>query len=93
MTMAAITTKNQLTLPKDVRTRLGVGAGDSVVFEAQPDGSFSIRARKARHWRELAGSLNHLLKPKQKAATVEEMDKAIGAHLAEDDRRISRGKE
>ncbi|MDO9453678.1 MAG: AbrB/MazE/SpoVT family DNA-binding domain-containing protein [Stagnimonas sp.] len=92
MTTAAITSKNQLTLPKEVRTQLGVGAGDTVVFESQADGSFKVRAQKSRDWRELVGCLNHLVKKGDKPMTVEDMRSTIGQHLAEDDRRISRGK-
>lgn len=92
MTTAAITSKNQLTLPKDVRVKLGVGAGDTVVFEPLPDGGFSVRAKKSRDWRELVGCLNHLVKKGDKPMTAEGMDEVIGKHLAEDDRRISRGK-
>lgn len=88
MTTAAITSKNQLTLPKDVRVKLGVGAGDTVVFEPLPDGSFSVRAKKSRDWRELVGCLNHLVKKGDKALSVEDMDAAIGDYIAEDHRRI-----
>ena len=88
MPAAAITSKNQLTLPKEVRQRLGVGAGDSVVFELQADGSTVVRAKKNRDWRELVGCLNHLVKPGQKAVSVEEMDAAIGEYIAADHRRI-----
>jgi AbrB family looped-hinge helix DNA binding protein len=88
MTTAAITSKNQLTLPKEVRTKLGVGVGDSVVFEQQADGSFRLRANKSRDWREMVGSLNHLIKKGAKPVSVEEIDKAIGDYIAADHRRI-----
>lgn len=90
MSAAAITSKNQLTLPKAVREKLGVGAGDTVLFEPLPDGSFTVRAKKTRDWRELVGSLNHLAKG-MKPMTTKGIDDAIGNYLAEDDRRISRG--
>jgi len=92
MTTAAITSKNQLTLPKEVRTKLGVGAGDTVIFEPQPDGSYNVRAKPSRDWRELVGCLNHLVKKGSKPLSVEDMDAVIGKHLAADDRRISRSK-
>lgn len=43
---ATITSKAQITLPKDLRLLLGVGPGDRIVFEPQPDGSARVvRAR------------------------------------------------
>ena len=44
MTTATITSKGQVTIPKDVRTRLGIGAGDRVEFVEIQDGVFQIVA-------------------------------------------------
>lgn len=33
-----VTTKGQVTIPKPIRDRLGIGPGDAVVFELAPDG-------------------------------------------------------
>ena len=38
MVKATITSKAQITLPKDLRLLLGFGPGDRIVFEPQPDG-------------------------------------------------------
>ncbi len=40
---ARITSKGQVTIPKDVRTALGVKEGDSLLFEVE-DGAARIRA-------------------------------------------------
>ncbi len=42
MTSATITSKGQITIPKDVRARLGIGAGDRVEFVEIQDGVFQI---------------------------------------------------
>ena len=44
MTTATITSKGQVTIPKDVRTRLGIDAGDRVEFIENQDGVFRIVA-------------------------------------------------
>ena len=44
MTTATITSKGQVTIPKDVRTRLGIDAGDRVEFIEIQDGVFQIVA-------------------------------------------------
>jgi len=42
--MSKVTSKGQVTLPKEVREKLGVRAGDSLIYEL--DGN-SVRVRKA----------------------------------------------
>ena len=44
MTTATITSKGQVTIPKDVRVRLGIGAGDRIEFVEIQDGVFQIIA-------------------------------------------------
>jgi AbrB family looped-hinge helix DNA binding protein len=42
MTTATLTSKHQITLPKEVRDRLVLGKGDRVQFVAERDGAFRI---------------------------------------------------
>ncbi len=42
---AKVTSKGQVTLPAELRSRLGIEAGDRVVFFEQRDGSFALRVR------------------------------------------------
>ncbi len=42
---AKITSKNQITLPANVRKSLGVGTGDKVDFIRNAAGNFELRAR------------------------------------------------
>jgi AbrB family looped-hinge helix DNA binding protein len=78
MSTATVTTKGQITLPRDVRRALGLAPGDKVDFVAV-DGGFQliplrqdIRALKGR----LAGRV-------QRPFTVEEMDEAIARAASE----------
>ena len=72
MTTATITSKGQVTIPKDVRTRLGIGAGDRVEFVEIQDGVFQIVAA-TRDVQTLKGIVP---KPK-KPVTIAEMNQAI----------------
>ena len=73
MASATITSKGQLTIPKEVRDALQVRAGDVLDFRPESDGSFRIRARKA-HVSSLAGVLH---RQGQRRVSLEEMDAAI----------------
>jgi AbrB family looped-hinge helix DNA binding protein len=42
---AKVTSKGQVTLPVELRHRLGIAPGDRLVFVEQPDGSFTLRVR------------------------------------------------
>ena len=42
MSAATLTTKGQLTLPKEVRAALGVGPGDRVEFVRMEDGNYAV---------------------------------------------------
>jgi len=56
MVRATLTSKGQLTIPKDVRERLSLKSGDRVVFEFEGD-SVRLRAERPRSLEELRGSL------------------------------------
>lgn len=56
MVRATLTSKGQLTVPKDVRERLGLESGDRVVFEFEGD-SVRLKAERRRSLEELRGSL------------------------------------
>ena len=51
-----MTSKGQLTVPKDVRDRLGLKSGDRVVFEFEGD-SLRLRVEHRKSLSELRGSL------------------------------------
>lgn len=41
--VAKVTAKGQTTIPQEIRAALHVGPGDLIVWEAEPDGSASVR--------------------------------------------------
>lgn len=81
-----ITSKGQVTIPKGVRTALGVAEGDRIEFVFTADGSVILRPL-ARSARELFGLLR---RDGQAPVSIEEMDRAVAEHLADDDERIRR---
>lgn len=56
MSRSTITSKGQLTLPKEVRQRLGLESGDRVVFEFEGE-EVRLRAERRRPLSSLKGSL------------------------------------
>ena len=43
MTISKVTAKGQTTIPKEIREVLHAGAGDTLVYEVQPNGAVQIR--------------------------------------------------
>ena len=56
MSRSKLTSKGQLTVPKDVRDRLGLESGDRVVFEFEGD-AVRLRVERRKSLGELMGSL------------------------------------
>lgn len=73
--LSTLTSKAQITLPKDVRQMLQLEPGDKVAFVAQANGQMVVsKASKASF-----ASLRGLLPAPTQAHTVKEMDQAIEA--------------
>jgi AbrB family looped-hinge helix DNA binding protein len=73
MATATVTSKGQITIPRPVRTALGIDAGDRIEFVETEKGRFAIIAA-TRSVRELKG----LFRGKQsKPVSIEEMNSAI----------------
>jgi antitoxin PrlF len=70
---ATLSSKNQATIPKQVREHLNLKAGDRFKFFLQPDGRVVILPRIQIS--KLKGSVPRLERP----VSLEEMDKAIAA--------------
>lgn len=73
MQESTVTVKGQTTLPKDVRTALGLTSGDRVryvILEGE------VRIVKARSVKDLKGML---ARPSRKSVSLEAMDEAIEA--------------
>lgn len=78
MGVAKVTSKNQITIPADVRDAFGVEAGDELVFFRKLDGGLGVRVRKAR-----VGAGFGVLNDGQHY-TLEELREAVGEAVAED---------
>ncbi len=72
MPTAKLTSKGQLTVPREVRTLLGLRTGDHVAFVVRDDGTVSVEAEKKSLMR-----LRGILHPKVKGVTIEDMNEAI----------------
>ena len=72
MPTATVTTKGQITIPKEVRDALGIEAGDRVEFVAEEEGVYKVVAatKDVKH-------LKGLVPKPAKPVSVEEMNQAI----------------
>ncbi len=75
MATATMTSKGQMTLPKEVRDRLGLHPGDQLEFVFSPDGRLEVMPRTI-HVEKLFGLLH---RKGEKAATLEEIEAGIAA--------------
>ena len=78
MPMSTVTSKGQITLPRDVRQALGLGAGDKVDFVEVEGGFKLVPLRKDVH--ALKGRFAGRVK---RPVTIKEMDDAIAQSAAE----------
>ncbi len=74
---AILSSKGQITLPKDLRDALGLKAGDDVTFTVM--NGEAILTPKNLQFNELAGYLG---RPPKGPATLEELEKAIATEGA-----------
>ena len=77
MPTATLTTKGQITIPKEVREHLGVDTGDRLSFVLQKDGTVIVKPI-TRHVRELGGLLQ---RPGQRSVSISEMDEGIARRV------------
>jgi AbrB family looped-hinge helix DNA binding protein len=87
MATATITSKGQITLPKEVRDYFHLREGDRVEFLIEPEGRVELRPVSA----SLMSLYGILHRPGMGSASLEEMDEAVGRYLAEEDERIRKG--
>lgn len=77
MPSATVTSKGQITIPKEVREELGLRVGDRVAFRVLDDGR-AIVEPETIDLRELKGAL----KPKRTGVTLADMEAAIRTHAS-----------
>lgn len=72
MPNARLTSKGQITVPKQIREALGLRTGDSLAFRVRGDGLIVVENQKVA-----LETLRGALRPKVKGVTVEAMNEAI----------------
>ena len=72
MASATITSQGQITIPKAIRDRLGLKAGDRVAFRERADGAIVVEA-DAVDVRDLRGAI----RPRVRGVTLDDMSAAI----------------
>jgi antitoxin PrlF len=82
---ATMTSKNQFTMPREIREHFGLKPGDRLDFEVGPDGVVRVFAAPKKSIERLFGVLK---RPGQPKLTLEQMDEAVLAAVAEDHERI-----
>jgi len=83
--LATVTSKGQVTLPKDIRDQLKIESGTQLDFKLNDDGTISVRPLK----RSALSIVGLLRKPGQVAKSVEQMNDAVAGAAAE---RIERSR-
>lgn len=77
MPTATLTSKGQITIPAAVRAALGVAAGDRVDFIQLESGRFELVAATRP-----VTALKGLVRPPEKAVSIDDMNAAIAAQGA-----------
>jgi len=77
MTTATMTSKGQVTIPAEVRQRMGLGAGDRVEFVELDTGGFAIKPAI-----DDVRSLKGLLRKPGQPVSVDDMNAAIRQRVA-----------
>ena len=72
---AKVTSKGQITLPKQLRTKLAIRSGDRLEFTLEKPDRISLRKKRAPG--SSAGCGKPFLERKQKAVIIEDMDEGI----------------
>ena len=78
MPTATMTSKGQITVPKEVRDELGLVAGTKVWFVRDRRGDYRVRVKRGNIM-DLAGMVPHDGPP----ISIEEMDLAVAEGIAE----------
>ena len=73
MAIATITSKGQVTIPKDIREELLLNTGDQVDFSITPQGDLLVKPMT----RSVSDVFGRLHRPKQAPVSIEAMNQAI----------------
>ena len=78
MTIATITSKGQVTIPKEIRDALTLNSGDKLEFEVNDHGDLLVRPVT----RGVSDVFGRLQQSRPSAVTVDEMNRAIEKRLS-----------
>ena len=84
-----MTTKGQVTVPREIRDRLGLKSGDKMTFTMLSDGTVVMRP-KTRRLADLAGSLTRPGQPKVAVAEMNPFKATAGTKVAKAAKRPAR---
>lgn len=70
---ATMTSKGQITVPKEIRDDLGLISGSRILFAKLPDGSYRLAAKTG----SIEDVIGMLYDPDRAAMTIEEINDAI----------------
>jgi antitoxin PrlF len=88
VSISTMTSKGQVTIPKEIRERLGLKEGDRLVFQFDDQGRLLVRAEDRKPLGRLPGLLRHLAP--DRPVTDEEMKEAVKRRAAQRFREKSR---
>ena len=81
MAKSTLTSKGQVTIPKEVRERLALKEGDCIVFRFDEKGRLILEPDAGGPLGNLPGLLHHLAG--ERPVTIEEMNEAIRERMRE----------
>lgn len=77
MATATITSKGQVTIPKKIRDKLGLQAGDHLNFDIDSEGKIIIQPEK----KDTDTAYGILQRDNQETLTIEEMDSGVAEYF------------
>ncbi|HUU01463.1 MAG TPA: AbrB/MazE/SpoVT family DNA-binding domain-containing protein [Myxococcota bacterium] len=77
MAAATLTSKGQITIPKEIRDALGLENGDRVAFRLREDGVVELHPETL----DLV-SLHGILKPKKRGVSLDDMERDAASEAA-----------
>lgn len=75
MPKTTLTSKGQVTIPREIRQRLGLKQGDQLVFRFDEAGRLTVEPVSPNLLGDLPGLLHH--RAGERPATIEEMNEAV----------------
>jgi antitoxin PrlF len=88
MPRSTLTSKGQVTIPKEVRQRLGLRQGDQLIFRFDERGRLTLEPATPQLLGDLCGLLHH--RAGKRPVTIAEMDEAVREHAGKRFRRATR---